>query len=50
MSGGFAGIRQSLVIDDTGMIVVQDEKRGNIVRGQLESVRLAELTGSIHED
>jgi len=43
LSGGFAGIRQSLEIDDSGTIVVQDKKRGNIVRGQLESVRLADL-------
>jgi len=43
MSGGFAGIRQSLMVDETGVIVVQDDKRGTIVRGQLDPARLAEI-------
>lgn len=43
LSGGFAGNRQSLKIDGTGLIVVQDNKRGNIARGQLDPVRLAEI-------
>ncbi len=43
LSGGFAGIRQNLIVDDSGLIVVQDEKRGKIARGQLDPVRLAEV-------
>jgi len=43
MSGGFAGIRQSLIVDDNGLIIVQDDKRGKLVRGQLDPVRQAEI-------
>src|SRR4030065_2851620 len=43
MSGGFAGIRQSMIVDGNGLIVVQDDKRGKIVRGQLDPVRQAEI-------
>lgn len=43
MSGGFAGIRQGLTVDDTGQTITNDEKRGLSIRGQLDAVRLAEL-------
>lgn len=43
VSGGFAGIRQSLTVDGTGLIVARDDKRGKVVRGQLDPARLAEI-------
>jgi len=43
ISGGFAGIRQSLIVDDTGLIVGKDDKRGISRRGQLDPDRLAKV-------
>lgn len=43
LSGGFAGIRQHLTIDDTGRIQVRDERRGKTVHGQLDPARLAAI-------
>jgi hypothetical protein len=43
VSGGFAGIRQSLTVDGTGLIVARDDRRGKVARGQLDPVRLAEI-------
>ena len=47
MSGGFAGIRQSLTIQDTGQIEAHDEKYGKVVRGQLDAARLARLRATL---
>lgn len=43
VSGGFAGIRQSLTVDSTGLIVARDDRRGKVARGQLDPARLAEI-------
>lgn len=43
MSGGFAGIRQSLIVDGNGLIIVQDDKRRKIIRWQLDPVRQAKI-------
>ena len=43
LSGGLSGNRQSLTIDDTGLINARDDKRRKMARGQLDPARLAEL-------
>lgn len=46
MSGGFAGIRQGLMVDDTGQIVFRDDKRGIRLHGQIDPSRLEEVRAS----
>lgn len=43
LSGGLPGIRQSLTIDDTGLVDARDDKHRKMARGQLDPARLAEL-------
>jgi hypothetical protein len=43
VSGGFAGISQSLAVDGTGLIVARDDRRGKMARGQLDPARLTEI-------
>lgn len=43
VDGGFAGVRQTLSIDDSGLAVARDERRGTETRRRLDAARLAEL-------
>ncbi len=42
-NGGISGHRQSLTIDDTGLIDARDDKHKKMARGQLAPARLADL-------